>query len=360
MKICMISKNTTERGGMEKHTSDLIKGLRKRGHEVVNFVNKNPASIKSLVTYDHFDIVHSQSLAGYPVLNYCREKHIPFVITVHGTPLNSLKSAWNARSFWGLFNSLDRFGDKYLAFGDGLRYANATITVSTELYQDVIKQYPRCRNPRIVYNGVDTDFFAPMEQSIVREDWPWMWVKKSDKIIFTCGRHVKAKGIQHLIRIMPKLEKRCDVKLIIAGDGPYSEKLMKLNSEKIKSRNIFFAGHREDSEMPQLYNMADVVVFPTLQMEGLPLAVLEAMSCGKNVVASQIGGVPTAIKDCENGYLVLPKDEGTLIDTLTCILGSYTPSNKVGEAARKTVLNQFTLDKMVDDTLQVYRGAMLQ
>jgi glycosyltransferase involved in cell wall biosynthesis len=103
--------------------------------------------------------------------------------------------------------------------------------------------------------------------------------------------------------------------------------------------------------------MCDVLAVPSL-VENLGLSPLEAMSCGRPVVASDTGGLPEIVRDMETGILVPPADPHALAQALLKVIRDEELAIRFGEAGRKDVLANYTLDRCVDSTLKVYRSVL--
>jgi glycosyltransferase involved in cell wall biosynthesis len=92
---------------------------------------------------------------------------------------------------------------------------------------------------------------------------------------------------------------------------------------------------------------------PTLRVEGLPFVLLEAMSCGKPVIASRIGGNTSVITDGDNGLLIEPGNVEQLIEKVQMIIRDGRLANRLSSSARKTISNHFSADQMIDGTLSL-------
>lgn len=133
--------------------------------------------------------------------------------------------------------------------------------------------------------------------------------------LLAVGRLVEKKGFHFLIAALAGL--KVPFTLMIAGDGPERERLRHLTTLNNLETRIFFRGAVTHAELPQIYAEADVVVVPSIQdrsgdRDGLPNVVLEAMACGRAVVASEVAAIPSAVADHENGLLVPPGDPAAL------------------------------------------------
>jgi glycosyltransferase involved in cell wall biosynthesis len=98
----------------------------------------------------------------------------------------------------------------------------------------------------------------------------------------------------------------------------------------------------------------DVFVHPSLR-DGMPNAVLEAMACGKTVIATPVGGVTDVIEDGVNGLLVNVNDADGLAMKIAEALSGPEKRESIGRSARETILRQYTLEKELQANLDVYQ-----
>jgi glycosyltransferase involved in cell wall biosynthesis len=114
---------------------------------------------------------------------------------------------------------------------------------------------------------------------------------------------------------------------------------------------VLFTGHRDDARA--LLAEADVVALPSWT-EGLPLAVLEAMTQARPVVATLVGGTAEVVVDGETGLLVPPRDPEALAQAIERLLADPTLRRRLGEAGRRRVEERFSLDAMTRRVLAIY------
>lgn len=141
------------------------------------------------------------------------------------------------------------------------------------------------------------------------------------------------------------------IKLIVVGEGGVREDLEGYAKELNIEKSIVFLGHRPDVQ--KLLSGLDVFVLPSLR-EGLPMALLEAMSAGLPVVTSHVGAIPQVIEDGCNGYMISPGQHDQLTERLMSLLSSSCLRKGMGKEARKTVTQHFSRERMVKSYTDVY------
>jgi glycosyltransferase involved in cell wall biosynthesis len=172
--------------------------------------------------------------------------------------------------------------------------------------------------------------------------------------IFTVGRHVYYKGFDVLIRAM----RAVDAELWIGGRGPLTESLQRAAQEAGVSDRVRFPGFIPDAELIAYYDACDVFCMPsTERAEQFGLVQLEAMHCGKPVVATRLGtGVEYVTLNDVTGLLVEPGSEQALGQALSRLLGDPQLRARLGEAGRRRVAEEFSVAQMVDKTVALYRS----
>ena len=117
--------------------------------------------------------------------------------------------------------------------------------------------------------------------------------------------------------------------------------------------HVLFVGERED--VADLLHVADIFVLPSRPaVETLPLSVMEAMAAGVPVIASAVGSVPDMIEDGVNGKLIPPADGDKLAVAIEDLLSNPTAAKKIAEAGTRTVLDRYTLDRMVGNYTKLF------
>ena len=372
-------------GGMEIHCLDLARGLAKAGHDVTVVTSRHPQGIKAetidgveihyidvlatskrplpmkailrfveLHRARRFHVVHSQSFAGFYLVKsgLKRELKVPLVTTLHGTASTEIRSnIHQGGSLMLLPKVLFHTFNHHFRTKELVRQSDAVIAISRELAESIPKEFSISPGRvKTVFNGIDTSMFRPKESALRLPD---------KRIVLTASVLHKQKGVQYLIKAFKSvLLEVPNARLMVVGDGPHRAELQNLSRSLSVIDAVTFTGKVPNATLPDYYNAADVFVIPTVRVEGLPLVELEAMACARPVVASDIGGIPSVIRDGVNGLLVRPADVGMLAARVVAVLNDRGLAATLSSNARKTIEKDFSREKMVERTLEVYTGVL--
>ncbi len=175
----------------------------------------------------------------------------------------------------------------------------------------------------------------------------------ADRATIVCsGRLSPEKGQRDLllaIRQIPDGDPACT--FLFCGDGPCREALEREVRELGISDRVRFLGHRRD--IMNIYQIMDLLVLPS-HTEGLPNAILEALSFGKPVVATRVGGLPEIIQDGQSGLLVPPRRPDLLAKAIVRCLASPQAMRSMGENGRNVVMDKFSFDAQCAQLESVY------
>jgi glycosyltransferase involved in cell wall biosynthesis len=175
-------------------------------------------------------------------------------------------------------------------------------------------------------------------------------------VVGTVGRLAPQKGIDLLLQAAELVRReRPEASFRIAGDGPLAEQIHEEARRRGLADHVRFDG-LVDGPWGVLAQL-DVFVLPS-RWEGMPFTLLEAMSCGLPVVSFDVGGVTDLIPDEAHGAVVAPGDVRGFADAILRFVDSPETRGRVGAAARRRVLEEFTLDRMIERTHEVYRDAL--
>jgi glycosyltransferase involved in cell wall biosynthesis len=157
------------------------------------------------------------------------------------------------------------------------------------------------------------------------------------------GRLDKLKGVEYILQAMAHCKEQNNSRLILVGEGPEMDYLMRLTSSLGLNNRVEFRGFVKES-IATIHSDFDVFVFPSL-WEGLPYSILEAMRSGLPVITTNVGGIPEAITHLENGILVEPANVKQLSEAIDLIAKDDLLS-KFSKNARIKFETEFTLNIM--------------
>ena len=191
----------------------------------------------------------------------------------------------------------------------------------------------------VVHCGIDVEKF----ESVFRQPEP-------GRIICVCRLSPK-KGLDVAIRACAKLRDN-NVKFLfeIAGDGPQRRALEKLIERLHLADNVKFLGAKPNDQLTELFGRACVFLMPCVKssdgdMDGIPVAMMEAMACEVPVVSTAISGIPELVKDELTGRLAPEKDVDALAQILKELLEDMDKIRKFGKAGREHVLKDFCISQ---------------
>lgn len=234
------------------------------------------------------------------------------------------------------------------------RFIQSYIAVSDDLTQwllNYVKLNPA--KVKLIYNGVDTNKFSRLT-NIKRTVTPYA---ESDFVFGAISRLTPIKDHHNLIQAFAILknkhnEKINNVKLLIVGDGPLKKELQQLVNTLNLADYITFTGERND--IKEILSELNVYVMSSIA-EGIPLAILEAMSTGLPIVSTNVGGIPELLESKKQGLLVPPQNSEALAQGLLWMIENKTLALAQGQVSRKIVESKFSLTSMVDNYLKEYK-----
>lgn len=213
------------------------------------------------------DIVHIHAIGPSIMTPVARILGMKVVTTHHGPDYDRQK--------WGRFaKKILRLGERY-----GAIYSNAVIVISKHIMNMINTKYPSQKNVNLIYNGVNLP--KPAKGDILKQ-----YGLDSGMYILAVGRFVEEKGFHLLIDAYRALGDT-SVKLVIAGDADHEDAYSRALKQKAAEAGAVLTGFIQKDVIVHLYNHCRVFVLPSYH-EGLPISLLEAMSCHCNVLVSDI------------------------------------------------------------------------
>ena len=279
--------------------------------------------------FGKYDVVHfhAEGPAAMCLIPRLLGKRV--VCTVHGLD-------WQ-REKWG------RLARAYIKLGEktAVRYAHEMIVLNNDTRDYFLKAYRR--GTRVIPNGASPAPNAPVR--LIRQAWG---LEKDGYVLFV-GRLVPEKGLRLLLKAWKKL--KTDTTLVIAGGGASESFMGELAS--LAGENVLFTGFVEGQALSELYCNCRLFVLPS-DLEGMPLALLEALSSGCCCLASDIPACRETARD--KAVYFERGSESSLIKALQTLLDSPGTVSRYREGAKEFVLSNYDWDEITLKTLAAYRG----
>lgn len=177
-------------------------------------------------------------------------------------------------------------------------------------------------------------------------------VYNSNQILFL-GRLGKRKGVYDLLDVMPKLiQNHNDVKLKICGDGEV-EKVRRCCKELSIDKNVEIFEWIKGKEKEDILLSSNIFVLPSYN-EGMPMALLEAMSYKNAVISTEIGGIPEVITNEKSGFLIRAGDKEALLNNLNILLSDQKRLIEISENAYKKANDIFNIKNSIKKLIKIY------
>lgn len=213
-----------------------------------------------------------------------------------------------------------------------IRRASFVVTVSDELRERAIQLGIPPEKCRTIHNGCDFDIFRPASRATARHE---LNTDPGAELIVFAGRLVPLKGLRELMEAAAILcESRPRLCIVCIGEGPMDRELLRRASQPDLKGRVKFAGSASPHEIARWLAASNVFSLPS-HSEGCPNVVIEALSCGRPVVASNVGGIPELV-DSRCGILVPPGNAQQLAQGLSRALDRSWDQEEIAKSSRRS------------------------
>ena len=288
-------------------------------------------AIRDLAIRTKADIVHAHGFKA--------DIYAYFALWGTGIPLVSTCHTWYDHdptvSFYG---KLDRFI---------LRRYSAVVAVSDDVKDRLLGAGVREEKIRIVRNGIDLRPFSGATASL-----RGLIAVGESPTVGLVARLSPEKGVDIFLRAASLVLREIPAaRFIVVGEGPEHAKLDALIEELGIRESVSLLGRRDD--MPSVYVSFDLMVSSS-RHEGLPMAILEGMASGLPYIATAVGDVPKIIQNGISGVLVRAEEVDVLASQMIALLQDPEARRRLGNAARRRVMDEFSAERMTSDYLNLY------
>jgi glycosyltransferase involved in cell wall biosynthesis len=358
-------------GGVERGTIDLARFLVREGYRVIvassggpmirelvgagalhvelPLASKNPwvvyrniRRLQQVVRRHRVSLVHARSRApAWSAWHACRRARIPFVTTVHGV------HSGNHSRLKRRYNAIMTKGERVIAISEFVaEHVQQTFGVGLDRL-------------RTIQRGVSLEELDPERVRGIRiaKIAERLGIEPDGKqVVLLPGRVTRIKGHLFLLRAIARMERRDFLVVFVGGQDPnsgYARQIQALVRATGLGEMVRFAGACDD--MPAAYQLADVVVAPSIGPEAFGRVAVEAQAMGKPVIVTNIGGLPETVMPASTGWLVPPDDPDELAWALDRAL-SLEPAvrERAAQRAREFVARHYDAEQMCRRTLAVY------
>jgi glycosyltransferase involved in cell wall biosynthesis len=367
-------------GGLQTHFDTLVRALKERGFQVIGFqlLPKKTPLMRKVALYvregfnreeallankykqlDEFsdqiweviskkkvDLIHCHDVFSVFVL---KKIDRPIILTVHGPASREWEMAGFKKEF--VINAIRTI--------ESTAYdrANKIISVDTGQKEIIVNDFNVPENKvKVVYNAVDVEEIRFLAETTLHSD-----LKIEMPFVVVPRRLVPKNGVDVAIRAMRYLcAKSC--KLVITGDGPERLKLLDLVKKMGLRERVIFLGEVDHERLFPLLRRSQAVIVPSVPFTGVveatSLSALEAMTLGKVVIASNLGGLREIINDGVNGFLFEAGNEQFLAELIDRVLNNEELRISIGGRALQAVLQGYSVDSWFGKIMNLYREVL--
>ncbi len=366
MKILLLTTHLNI-GGISTYTVSLAKALKLKGHDVfvgsnggmlvpelthsgishinIDILTKSELSpkvfrgifeISKIVKRLNIDIVHSQTritqVMGFFISKLCG---VPMVSTCHG---------FFHKNIGRLI--LPSWGEKVIAISDAVN-------------ENLISYFGVDKSKVcLVYNGIDVKRFlkdfSEEEKDKLKDKFG---VRKDCGVIGMIARFTPDKGHDTLLYALYEvLKEKSNIQLVFVGDGDKKQDIIALSQRLNLTENVIFV--KPQLNTINILAIMDIFMFTPKRREGLGLALLEALASGKPVVATDVGGISSIVKNDVNGFLVEPSNPALIVEPVLRLLKDKALYARMAASGKETVVEKFSINGMLDRTEGVYMEVM--
>lgn len=373
MKKIIFFITQAEIGGAQKYVFDLASALKKScefevlvaSEESPEFAQKLSENGVKFITLRHirrninpfadirsFSEIYSIIKAEKPDIVHLNSSKIGVLGSLAGSLANISKIIFTAHG-WVFNEVLPWYKKAFFIFASRLAALFQTNIICVSSYdKDAALRYKITDENKltVINNGISESEFIFLSKEEARKK---LNLPKDKTIVGTIANLYKTKGIEFLVSAAKELqENRKDVLFVIIGDGPKREAL-ELQVTSYELQGIFkLLGRKENAS--QYLKAFDICVLPS-EKEGFPYVLLEAGLAKLPVISTNVGGIPDLLNG-ENSILILSRDPHQIESSVLALLQNKEKMSFISENLYKTVIQDFTFEKMYQKTLEVYEN----
>lgn len=276
-----------------------------------------------------FDVIHTHQIFSPTTVGWVMSRILgkPLIVNLHGGgPRGDLgRLLRNQRSGQLRLNQLARDVAMF-------------ISISEEISNELLDAGVDKEKIRLLVNSVNINEFAPVDADTKRTLRQDLHLPPDVPIVVFVGRLVAGKGLEVLMDAWQNVS--ADAHLVVIGTGELEASLREQAQQEFPN-TVHIVGLKRN--VVEYLQACDIWVLPSFS-EGLPLSLLEAMSCAMPVISTPVGAIPSIIEEGVNGWLVPKGNAEALADVLTNVIQLDANVLAVGQTARQSIIEHYSLD----------------
>ncbi len=380
MKILMVNDYRCKIAGTEIYLDHIVKALQKRKHEVIIFAsnitleqyvssNYNKNLKKYLIRFFNFkyylefkklikefkpDIIHIHNIYNEitPSILF-NLKDIPIVMTIHDSRIISPVSLQTERTgkycknkiCEGCINCVGLKGSIYEFMKKKIYrklFKRIDLFISPSNYLRTILINKNYSPVMRLYNGISLLKYSP--------------INDNNNLLYA-GRLTQEKGIDVLINAINKIKFFIpNIQLTILGDGNYKKEIIERIKKLKLKKYVNFLGLINNNYLYKYYRNTTLVIIPSIAPDNLPTTGLEALSVGRPVIGSGIGGIPEIVKNNFTGLIIEPNNSESLAKAIERLFKNKNKLNIMSKNARKYAEDNFDIKNHILELEKIYRN----
>lgn len=359
MKILFVTSSSIN-GGAQKHIRDMFIALTKMQNDVF-IAAPNGWLLDELNDYKNKIIRMEASLRNVPQLSEVMHKISPDIVNTFILSGGCFGvAAWNKYKHGKIFVTVNNpviydgiSIQGKLFYPQMYRWMSKSATaflVKSDSVAEEVKTVIHNKKPVIsIKNGIDFSLFdKSAKYNNLRAE---LGIKDSDYVVSNVAVLNERKGQQHIIDAVTRLRKKMPIHLLLAGEGPEEEKLKKQVSNLHAEEYVHFLGRRSDVNC--ILSNSNVFVLSSYH-EGLPNALMEAMSMEIPCIATDVGGVKQLIEDGVSGLIIEPKSSIAIANAIVAYVEDKSMAAMYARHAYEKVYNEYRQQSVAEELEKIY------
>lgn len=377
LNVAMVVESFHSTGGIERRTSELVRGLASAGHQVHVYANRRMAdpfdglvkfhyipmlklssrmkplsfawACSMLIPKSAHDLIHTQ----VRIFRY----HVATLgIGCHQAYLNAMGSDPSTKRREAFHRTVLEIERKMLA-QERFAAGGKIITNSHRCKSEFIQYYGIPSDSiAVIHNGVDQEAFSPLQRpDLGPEVRKSLGVSPDEPVILFVGTGFERKGLDTLIRALGTLRSRSRARLIVVGRGDRDACSALAAAHGVEDR-LLWVPRSDSSEMAGYYAAADIFVLPT-RYDPFANSTMEALASGLPVITTTVNGVSEILRDNESALLVEPDDAAAISDRLSALVEDGGLRERLGASGRRAV-EPYTWQQTTEKTLALYQSLL--